>query len=60
VRVVGARRILCALTSALTMPVGAASVPQPTSIICEARIRPRSALGAVSPKLTVVIVVMAQ
>ena len=50
----------CAVNSALTMPVGTASVPQPSSIISEATRRPRSVLGVMSPKPTVVIVVMAQ
>ena len=42
------------------MPVGTARMPQPISIISEARARPRSVLGVMSPKPTVVTVVMAQ
>ena len=45
---------------AVTMPVGTAKVPQPISIITEAISRPRSVLGVMSPKPTVVSVVMAQ
>ena len=46
--------------SEVTMPVGTASVPQPSSIMAEAIKRPRSLLGVMSPKPTVVMVVMAQ
>ena len=42
------------------MPVGTASVPQPSSIMTEAISRPRSVLGVMSPKPTVVMVVTAQ
>jgi S-adenosylmethionine:tRNA ribosyltransferase-isomerase len=49
-----------AVNSALTMPVGTASVPQPTSIISEAMNRPRPVLGVMSPKPTVVTVEIAQ
>jgi hypothetical protein len=49
-----------AANSALTMPVGTASVPQPSSIIIDEISRPRSVLGVMSPKPTVVTVVMAQ
>jgi S-adenosylmethionine:tRNA ribosyltransferase-isomerase len=49
-----------AVNSALTMPVGTASVPQPTSIISEAMNRPRPVLGVMSPKPTVVMVEIAQ
>ncbi len=49
-----------AVSSALTMPVGTASVPQPTSIISEAMNRPRPVLGVMSPKPTVVMVDIAQ
>ena len=42
------------------MPVGTASVPQPSSIMTEAIKRPMSVLGVISPKPTVVMVVMAQ
>ena len=42
------------------MPVGTASVPQPSSIMTEAMKRPMSVLGVISPKPTVVMVVMAQ
>ena len=42
------------------MPVGTASVPQPSSIITEATKRPRSVLGVMSPKPTVVTVEIAQ
>ena len=46
--------------SEVTMPVGTASVPQPSSIMAEAMKRPRSVRGVMSPKPTVVMVVMAQ
>ena len=46
--------------SAVTMPVGTASVPQPTSIMAEAMKRPSSVLGVMSPKPTVVMAVIAQ
>jgi S-adenosylmethionine:tRNA ribosyltransferase-isomerase len=49
-----------AVNSALTMPVGTASVPQPISIISEAISRPRPVLGVMSPKPTVVMVEIAQ
>jgi S-adenosylmethionine:tRNA ribosyltransferase-isomerase len=49
-----------AVNSALTMPVGTASVPQPTSIISEAINRPSPVLGVMSPKPTVVMVEIAQ
>lgn len=49
-----------AVNSALTMPVGTASVPQPISIISEAMNRPRPVLGVMSPKPTVVMVEIAQ
>ena len=49
-----------AVNSALTMPVGTASVPQPISIISEAMKRPSPVLGVMSPKPTVVIVEIAQ
>ena len=42
------------------MPVGTASVPQPISIISEAMVRPSPVLGVMSPKPTVVMVVIAQ
>ena len=42
------------------MPVGTASVPQPSSIMKDEIRRPRSVLGVMSPKPTVVTVVMAQ
>ena len=57
---VGSARRRIEVNSALTMPVGTASVPQPISIIIEAIMRPRSVLGVMSPKPTVVKVVMAQ
>ena len=60
VRVVVGWRMRCAVISDVTMPVGTASVPQPSSIIIEAIRRPRSVLGVMSPKPTVVMVVMAQ
>ena len=44
-----------ALISAVTMPVGTASVPQPSSIMKLEMRRPRSVLGVMSPKPTVVI-----
>ena len=47
-------------TTAVTMPVGTASTPQPMSIMRLAMRRPRSVFGVMSPKPTVVIVVMAQ
>ena len=53
-------RPLRAEISAVTIPVGTASVPQPSSIIIEAIRRPMSVLGVMSPKPTVVMVVMAQ
>ena len=59
-RVVGSRRVAWLTSSALTMPVGTASVPQPISIIRLAMKRPRSVFGVTSPKPTVVNVVMAQ
>src|SRR5690606_29173279 len=60
-RVVGTSELVRrAVNSALTMPVGTASVPQPINIITEAIKRPRSVFGVISPKPTVVIVVMAQ
>ncbi len=46
--------------SAVTMPVGTASTPQPSNIITEAISRPRSVLGTRSPKPTVAIVEIAQ
>ncbi len=46
--------------SAVTMPVGTASVPQPSSSITEAMKRPSSVFGVMSPNPTVVIVVIAQ
>ena len=49
-----------AVNSALTMPVGTASVPQPISIITEAMKRPSPVLGMMSPKPTVVMVEIAQ
>ena len=42
------------------MPVGTASVPQPSNIMNDAIMRPKSVLGVMSPKPTVVTVVMAQ
>jgi hypothetical protein len=42
------------------MPVGTAKVPQPINIMIEAMNLPKSVLGVMSPKPTVVIVVMAQ
>jgi len=49
-----------AVNSALTMPVGTASVPQPISIISDAMKRPSPVLGVMSPKPTVVMVETAQ
>ena len=49
-----------AVISAVTMPVGTASVPQPISMITDAMNRPTSVLGVMSPKPTVVMVVIAQ
>ncbi len=42
------------------MPVGTASVPHPSSIMIEEIRRPRSVFGVMSPKPTVVSVVIAQ
>jgi S-adenosylmethionine:tRNA ribosyltransferase-isomerase len=53
-------RTRSAVNSALTMPVGTASVPQPTSIITDAMRRPSPVLGVRSPKPTVVMVEIAQ
>ena len=49
-----------AAISAVTIPVGTARIPQPSSIMKLATARPRSVFGVMSPKPTVVIVVMAQ
>ena len=46
--------------SAVTMPVGTARMPQPSSIISDAMNRPMSVFGAMSPNPTVVTVVIAQ
>ena len=54
------RRKLWAVNSALTMPVGTARMPQPSSIWNEAIRRPSSVRGVMSPKPTVVIVTTAQ
>src|SRR3569623_200630 len=53
-------RVRSMAISELMMPVGTASMPQPSSIIKEAIARPRSVLGVMSPKPTVVTVLIAQ
>jgi hypothetical protein len=60
VRVVISGLIRRATNSAPTIPVGTASVPHPISIIVEAIRRIRSVFGEMSPKPTVVSVVIAQ
>jgi hypothetical protein len=42
------------------MPVGTARMPQPSSIMNDEISRPKSVLGVMSPKPTVVTVLMAQ
>ena len=59
-RPTGSRRKYWAANSALTMPVGTARMPQPSSIWNEASSRPSSVFGVMSPKPTVVIVTTAQ
>ena len=49
-----------AVISAVTMPVGTARMPHPSSIMQDAIRRPRSVFGVMSPKPTVVIVLMPQ
>ena len=48
------------MNSALTIPVGTASVPQPMSIMSEVMNRPSPVLGVMSPNPTVVMVEIAQ
>ena len=46
--------------SLVTIPVGTAKVPQPMSIMVDAINLPKSVFGVMSPKPTVVMVVIAQ
>jgi hypothetical protein len=46
--------------SAVTIPVGTAKVPQPINIMMDVMNLPKSVLGVMSPKPTVVMVLIAQ
>lgn len=59
-RVVGGVRSRFTDISAVTMPVGTASVPQPINIMMDDMSRPKSVFGVISPNPTVVMVVIAQ
>src|SRR5450830_2176756 len=59
-RVVTSLALRCMVISELIMPVGTARMPQPSNIISDEMARPMSVFGAISPKPTVVMVLMAQ